>query len=249
MTKQIVMKKAKEIATLACVHSPEILTAVSCVGTVATAYLSGRAALRIDEKLKLAEEIKGEPLDTKEKVVCAWEECILPGAAIGVSIGAAILSHRTSSQRYATLLAAYTAGQKLLGEERGKLAKLIGMDPQKVLPAPSTVLDEVPNFDKMIIDTGKGKTICYDPMTGRYFYSDPEAIRAAQNDVLEQIHGDWSATLNEFYAALGLDSVKLGDDLGWNVNNLIRLRFDSSLLSNGTPILVMDYEVYPEYRL
>lgn len=249
MTKEMIMSKAKAFGTLAYAHSPEILTGISCVGTVATAILSGRAALRINEKLELMESIKEEPLDTKEKIIGTWTEYIPPALAAGVSISAAVLSQRTSAQRYTALLAAYTTSEKLLKENRTKIAKLLGVEQKGMLPAPDAVLDEVPNFENMIIDTGKGKTICFDPMTGRYFYSDPEAIRTAQNDVLEQIHGDWSATLNEFYAALGLDAVKLGDDLGWNVNNLIRIRFDSSLLSNGTPILVLDYEVYPEYRL
>ena len=56
-------------------------------------------------------------------------------------------------------------------------------------------------------------------------------------------------SLNEFYDELGLDHTKLGDDLGWNLDDgLIELNFSSQLAENETPCLVVDYNVAPNYN-
>lgn len=55
-------------------------------------------------------------------------------------------------------------------------------------------------------------------------------------------------SLNDFYYKIGLDNTKIGDDLGWNIENgLIELHFSSQLAADGTPCLVMDYQVAPKY--
>lgn len=54
--------------------------------------------------------------------------------------------------------------------------------------------------------------------------------------------------LNDFYYELGLDGTKMGDMLGWNIDEgYIDLAFSSQLDANGTPCLVIDYQVAPVY--
>lgn len=55
-------------------------------------------------------------------------------------------------------------------------------------------------------------------------------------------------TLNDFYYELGLDGTKMGDMLGWSIDKgYIDLAFSSQLDANGTPCLVIDYQVAPVY--
>ena len=58
-----------------------------------------------------------------------------------------------------------------------------------------------------------------------------------------------SISLNEFYYELGLEPIKLGDQLGWNIEKgYLGINLSSKLASDGTPCLVLAYEVGPEYN-
>jgi hypothetical protein len=55
-------------------------------------------------------------------------------------------------------------------------------------------------------------------------------------------------SVNDFYYEIGLGNTKIGNDLGWHVDNgLIDLEFSSQLADDGTPCLVLDYRVAPRY--
>ena len=59
------------------------------------------------------------------------------------------------------------------------------------------------------------------------------------------VHG--YVSLNEFYSELGLSPIKMGDDLGWNIDDReIRVDFSSQLAEDGTPCLVIDFSVSPK---
>jgi hypothetical protein len=100
-----------------------------------------------------------------------------------------------------------------------------------------------------VIVTGKGDTLCYDTISGRYFKSDIEKIRKIVNDLNLRLRDENSISLNEFYYEFGLDSIKIGDDIGWNIsiNGYIEPHFSSQLASDGTPCLVLDYMCGPIY--
>ena len=56
-------------------------------------------------------------------------------------------------------------------------------------------------------------------------------------------------SLNDFYYEVGLDNIKIGDELGWNIDNgYIDLSFSSQLASDRTPSLVIDYSIAPRYN-
>ena len=55
-------------------------------------------------------------------------------------------------------------------------------------------------------------------------------------------------SLNEFFDELGLDHSSIGDDLGWNLDSgLIDLDFSSQIADDGTPCIVVNYQVKPKY--
>lgn len=55
-------------------------------------------------------------------------------------------------------------------------------------------------------------------------------------------------SLNEFYDEIGLDHISIGDDLGWNIERgMIDLSFSSLVADDGTPCLVVDYQVSPKF--
>lgn len=230
----------------------EMLAGGSLIGLAATIYFSGKSALAIDralEGVQITRENWRDPEIAKKVIKAAAPAALSAGFTAACIVGSQVIAHK----QYGALMAAYVLGQDKLKAFERRAVEIAGPEKtdqikaeiaqQRVLMAPVT------SGSGCVIDTGNGNTLCLDALSGRYFKSDVEHLRRAQNDVNEQINGDWSATLNEFYRYLGLQDIKLGDDLGWNTENPLRLRFDSALTSSGEPVLVLDYEAYPEYRL
>lgn len=236
-------------------NKPEILAGMSLVGLGATAYFSFQAGVKVQASYESIKSFKDDIIQNHSREALK-ELCkiLAPAAAATMFTGACIVGSQVIAHRqYGALMAAYMMGNDKLKAFESSAAKLLDenkMDEVRQEIAQQRVLaNPVTSHSGMVIDTGKGSTLCLDLMSGRYFKSSVEYIRMAQNDINEQITGDWSATLNDFYSFLGLDTIKLGDDLGWNPNNMLKLSFDSCLTSSGEPVLVMDYEAYPEYRL
>jgi hypothetical protein len=83
--------------------------------------------------------------------------------------------------------------------------------------------------------------------TGRYFRSDIETIRQAVNLVNAAIiNGNMYACLNEFYGFLGMDSVAVGEVVGWNVDNLCDVTFSSHMSETGRVALAMSFAHLPK---
>ena len=109
-------------------------------------------------------------------------------------------------------------------------------------------LEKEPVENKEVIITAKGDTLCFDIVSGRYFKSDIDKLKKAENELNRQMRNEMYISLNEFYYEIGLESIKLGDSLGWNIDDgYINLRFSSQLATDGTPCLVIDYEYGPKY--
>ena len=109
-------------------------------------------------------------------------------------------------------------------------------------------IEKNPVSSNEVILTKKGDTLCYDALSGRYFKSDIEKLKRCMNEINRQILNDGSASLNDFYYEIGLDSIKIGDDLGWDTRQgLVDIDFSSQLASDGTPCLVLDFSIAPVY--
>lgn len=55
-------------------------------------------------------------------------------------------------------------------------------------------------------------------------------------------------SLNDFYSEIGLDPIKVGNDLGWNIDRgEIDISFSAQVADNDQPCLVVDYTIAPQY--
>lgn len=235
-------------------NRPEFLAGGAVVGLGATVFFTGRAAIQLSQyRLEYSEFLAMGTKPEQKTVIKDVAKIIAPAAEATLFTGACIVgSSVVAHHQYGALMAAYLMSNDKLKAFESKAAALLGeakTDEVRAEIAQERIVQNGPVSNSMIIDTGHGNTIVYDTLSGRYFKSSIEKIRMAQNDLNEQIISDWCATLNEFYNFLGLKPIKLGDNLGWNTNNLLRVTFDSALLPSGEPVVVLDYEAYPEYRL
>lgn len=233
-------------------HSPEILTGIGIAGMITTTVLAVRAT---PKALELLEEKKNEDwvdeLSPLEVVKTAWKPYV-PAAVTGVaSVACLIGASSVNAKRNAALATAYKLSETALTEYREKVIETIGEKKEK------TVRDKVaeervkknPVSKSEVIVTNNGTTLCFDPISARYFKSSIDKIKRAENELNKQMLHDISGyvSLNEFYDELGLDHTSVGDDLGWNVDRLIDISFSSQLNDNGEPSVVLDYLVAPKY--
>lgn len=233
-------------------HSPEILTGIGIAGMITTTVLAVRAT---PKALELLEEKKNEDwvdeLSPLEVVKTAWKPYV-PAAVTGVaSVACLIGASSVNAKRNAALATAYKLSETALTEYREKVIETIGEKKEK------TVRDKVaeervkknPVSKSEVIVTKNGTTLCFDPISARYFKSSIDKIKRAENELNKQMLHDISGyvSLNEFYDELGLDHTSVGDDLGWNVDRLIDISFSSQLNDNGEPSVVLDYLVAPKY--
>ena len=100
-----------------------------------------------------------------------------------------------------------------------------------------------------VIETGYGGELCYDELSGRYFYSSMDRLRRAENVVNRKIISEMWVSLNEFYSEIGLESIELGKDVGWNVDSMISLGFTTQMSDDDRPCIVMQFYNRPSrYR-
>lgn len=233
-------------------HSPEILTGIGVTGMITTTILAvkstPKALILIEEKKK---ELGTDELTAIEVVKTAWKPYI-PALALGIASASCIIgASAVNAKRNAALATAYAISERTLVRYRDKIIDTIGEKKEKEVRE-KIAQDEV-NKNKVsnngVIVTSKGNTLCRDAISGRYFRSDIDKIKKIVNELNRQMIYQNYISLNDFYYELGLDPVKNGSALGWNLDSgLIELDFSTCLAENDEPCVVIDYLVGPRYE-
>ena len=233
-------------------HSPEILTGIGIAGMVTTTILAVKAtpkAIKLIEAEKQAKHVDAlSPVDTVKTV---WK-CYIPAVMTGVSsIACLIGSNAINAKRNAALTTVYTLSEMARNEYKEKVIETIGEKKERTIKekVDAERIKRDPVSKKEVIITEKGTTLCYDHVFGRYFKSDIDIINRAMNKINREIVINMYASLNDFYAELGLSPVEMGYDLGWNIDDgTIEIEPSSQLADDGTPCLVIDYNISPKYN-
>ena len=240
---------AKQLERYVVNNSPAILTAIGALGTVTTAVLTAKAT--ISYVRQLAEEgyyDRDYKFDrsAREHVEQAWKFYIPPVVTGALTVTAIIGANRISSRRAAALAAAFTLSQQSFDEYRTKIIEKMGEKKEQAArdEIAQSQLDRKPASQQIII-SGRGKVLCFDSFIGRYFESDMESLRKAQNDVNAQIIDDHYASLTDFYDALGLPQVEVSNEVGWNLDKMLDLKFTTGLSDENRPCIVISFEVSP----
>lgn len=251
---------AQNVARLLSAKSPTILAGVAIAGVVSTAILAVKAtpqALHILQDETNKRELAYQEDGTEVEVITPFEVVKLtglgyvPAAVLGaVTIACIVGSNSIHTRRQAALLGLYSITEKAFNEYQEKVVEVVGEKKddevraslaEDRLKARPDVLEEDAEFE---LGQG-GVTRCYDSFSGRYFYSDMETIRAAENTINKEIIDNFSASLNDFYLEIGLDPTKGGEMVGWNLDRMLNLSFAPLLTPNGHPCLAIDYKAYP----
>ena len=221
-------------------HAPEILTGLGVAGVVVTAVLTAKATLKVDEVLK------EENLTPKEKVKEVWKDYI-PPVVSAVATGACIIAgNRIQAKRTAAFAFAAESATLALASYKNKVAEVLGEKAEEKV-ADAVMKQKIDDHPVMNIEsTGKGTQRFYDDISGRYFIHDPDTVRHTVNKLNQRLLTEMYITVNELYYELNLPPIKLGDQLGWNIENgLIELRnankFRAFECDDGTPAFIMEF--------
>lgn len=249
-------------------HSPEILTGIGIAGWISTTVLAVKAtpkALQLkDDEIKHQNDVNTrEALEagadtcayiTELKPVDLIKTCwkpYMPALGLAVASTSCIIgANAIHYKRNAALATVYAISERTLLRYKDKVIETLGEKKEQEIS--NKVSQENIDQNKMsgqsIIITSKGNTLCMDSFSGRYFRSDIDSIKKAINKINRDLTYDHYVSLNTVYGEIGLDNVKNGELLGWNLDNgLIEPRFDTCLAENDEPCVVIDFYVQPKY--
>jgi len=243
---------AKKVERLAIENSPAILTAIAVTGSLATAYLAGSASFKAadliaDEQYRLDLHPTAHQLETKEKFYLVWKAYI-PAAGTGVvTIVCIIGANRIGSRRAAAVAAAYTISEKAFTEYREKVVEKMGEAKERKV-RDEVAQDQVnrnPAGSREIVITGNGDVLCYDVFSERYFESDMETLKKAQNDLNYTLLNDGYASLGDFYGKIGLSAMPYSEEVGWTSEHLMEMQLSTTLSDDQRPCISLDFRVTP----
>lgn len=230
-------------------NSPAILTAVASTGVLTTAVLAVKATPKAMSLIAQADSERTDEGNTPtlDVIKLTWT-CYIPAAAVGAATIACVIgANSISTKRNAALMSVYSLTDQAFKEYQAKVAETIGETKEQAV-RDEVAKDRVKNdpvSGKEVIITGRGEQLCYDSLTGRYFNSDVESIRKAENDINARMIHDVYASQNDFYREIGLDPIPNGDELGWTTASMLDIYHTAMMSSDGRPCISINYRVDP----
>jgi|SRR5580765_855640 len=251
-------------------NSTTILTALGVGGTISTAVLTGNASFKaaelirreeakIDYELEHTDELVGHGsspvtynelkirLTKMDQVKLVWRQ-FLPAVASGVlTIASIITANKISSKKIAALAVAGGISERALQEYKDKVVEKFGVTKSDAVRdeiAQDRVQNNPPDTRQVLV-TGTGDVLCYDMLTGRYFTSTMEDIKRAENKVNFELNQYMSCSLSNFYEEIGLAPTTYTDSVGWNMQNMMEVKFSTVMSADNRPCLAIDFSRPP----
>lgn len=252
MSKEGLKRTIKSAGRVLTKYSPGILTGIGITGMIGATFMAVKAtpkALYLIEAKK--EESEVEELTPVETIKTCWK-CYIPATLTTVVSAACLIGASTvSAKRNAALATAYSISEAALREYQEKVVEVVGEKKEKAVrdavAKDQIERDPVTKSEVVIIDSNSN-TLCYEPLSGRYFKSTIDKIKKAEIKLDRQMIQEMYISLNDFYWEIGLDGTDLGDKMGWNLSKgYMDLSFSSQLADDGTPCAVIVYGIPPVY--
>lgn len=252
MSKEGLKRTIKSAGRVLTKYSPGILTGIGITGMIGATFMAVKAtpkALYLIEAKK--EESEVEELTPVETIKTCWK-CYIPATLTTVLSAVCLIGASTvSTKRNAALATAYSISEAALREYQEKVVEVVGEKKEKAVrdavAKDQIERDPVTKSEVVIIDSNSN-TLCYEPLSGRYFKSTIDKIKKAEIKLDRQMIQEMYVSLNDFYWEIGLDGTDLGDKMGWNLSKgYMDLSFSSQLADDGTPCAVIVYGIPPVY--
>jgi hypothetical protein len=182
-----------------------------------------------------------QPPTIKRTVQLVWKQYIPTAISCGLTIGCVIGSTKISSKRTAAAYSLLTVSERAFNEYKEKVVEQLGVNKEKAI-RDEIAQDRVKETSgSAVVLVGAGNILCYEMHTGRYFYSDMENLRKAQNTINAKLIQEMDATLSDFYHLVGLPNTSYSYMSGWNCDKMMALEFSTTLSEDGRPCIAFDY--------
>lgn len=242
---------AKSVWAGAKKHSPEILIGMGIAGAASSVIFAVKATpkamILLEEK---RQELGVEKLEAKEIIKTAAPVYIPTAVSFGVSVACIVGASSVNARRNAALTAAYTLSESTLRTYRDKVLETVGEDKEREIRHKAAIEQQqkTPEPQTLVVSSAAGQLKCFDSLSGRYFVSTKNEIDKAVNEFNRQLRDDMRISLNDWYDLIGLDTNKLGDMLGWDIERgYVETCYASRLDEDGLPCLVVNYVEPPHY--
>lgn len=232
-------------------HSPEILIGMGIAGAASSVIFAVKATpkamILLEEK---RQELGIEKLEAKDIIKTAAPVYIPTAVSFGVSVACIVGASSVNARRNAALTAAYTLSESTLRTYRDKVLETVGEDKDREIRQKAAIEQQqsTPETQTLVVSSAAGQLKCFDSLSGRYFVSTKNEIDKAVNEFNRQLRDDMRISLNDWYDLIGLDTNKLGDMLGWDIERgYVETCYASRLDEDGLPCLVVNYVEPPHY--
>lgn len=226
-------------------NSPMILTGMAVAGVITTTYLAVKNTPRAYMDIQHAESERTDPLTNVEKVRLTYHYYI-PAAVTGsLTIGAIIMAHSVNARRQAAFISAYTLVETKYRDYQQKVAEHIGDKKEQAVR--DDLAQDYANANAgsaQLIVNNEDTQQFLDMMSGRKFTSTVDKVRKAENRLNFQLNNEPYASLNDFYDALGVPHISMGEELGWRAGRMVDIRL-STVLDNDRAVITLDFSVEP----
>jgi hypothetical protein len=223
-----------------------ILTGLAVAGAVTTAVLAAKASPRAWMDVQHAESERQEPLTPVEKVTLTYHYFIPAAVAGSLTIGAIIMAQSINSRRQAAFLSAYTLVENRFRDYQQKVVDKMGEAKEQAVrdDIAQDYVNANPMNNTTLIVNDNDTQAFLDILSGRHFLSSVEKVRKAENKLNYQLNNDAYASLNDFYDALGIPHIAMGEELGWKSGRMVDVRL-STALDNDRAVITIDFSVEP----
>lgn len=243
MTLESAFNRTRQVITD---NSPSILAALAVGGVVTTGLVAHKAGYDYGRDVEF--EIQQDPdfrLTGKQKFERYWRShapiFVFAGGAITCIIAGTAISNR----RNAALASLVTLGEVALRDYKEEVRRIVTKQKNEEIDrsVAQKKLDDQ-GEDREVIYVGDGDIEMFDVLTSRTFKSSKLAVQRAEVEIGRRLLSDMYISQNEWYDEIGLPRVAMGDDVGWNHDLPLEVKF-IPLEKNEKPVLGIDYRFHP----
>lgn len=235
--------------------APAFLTVIGVcgvVGTAATAIHATPKALKIIDIKK--REKNNNYLNPIEIVRMSWK-CYIPTIIVSTGTIACIIGIGITNKRnQAALFAAYAMLDKSYKRYRNAAINVYGTDADKNIriEAAKDAMVYTSDWGYQVynkkMENNEKELLFHDLISDRYFTTTMAAVLNAQYHVNRNIALRGTCSVNEYLSFLGIDEMKNGDEMGWDISYMAEemdsywLDFDNQkiILDDGTQCIAID---------
>lgn len=231
-------------------HSPEILTGLGIASMFSSIIFSIWATPKAEKAIeKKKKETNKEKLDFWETIGASWKYYVPSAVSFAAGTACIIGSDTIAKKRTAAIAAAYSITETALTEYKSKVVDELGESKDKKVREQiieEKIRENPPKSNEVII-TNKGETLFYETISGRYFKSDIERVRRAENELNRNMRSDIQISVNDLYMMLGLPITnQVNDGIGWDIDHgYIEFIFSAHMSEDEQPCIAIDYRTPP----